>query len=129
MENLKKLDKFTNKIRFYKRVECEIHKKMTEYFPEFKNSNVGLHYYDASYIIEFIIGWFKKVDEDSIYNLAFLRHDRSDKIDRIYFNVGGHNFHMGSVDEIDFEKYKKLLTEIVNDKSLKNHYNRYVDEC
>ena len=125
-ENVKnKLDELNSKTNPKKMLEDRIKEKMSECFPDFKNGITGLKSYSISDIREFIIGYFKYADDSSDYDLKFLKYDKSNKYKEIYLSWKHNAVHIRSDSEIDFEEYKRLITEIINDDSLKNFYYEY----
>ena len=128
-ENAKNLlDELNSKTSIEERLEDRIKEKMDKYFPDFKNNLVGLKYYSTSDILQFMMDYFKNVDNFSEYALESLDYNGSDEIKVIYSKWKRGNFHIKSNSEIDFEKYTQLVTEIVNDDSLKNFYHEYGSE-
>ena len=128
-ENTKnRLDKLNSKTSIQEKLEDRIKEKMDKYFPDFKNNLVGLKYYSTSNILQFIMDYFKNVDNFSEYALKSLDYNGSNEHKVIYSNWKRNDIHMGSDSDIDFEKYTQLVTEIVNDDSLKNFYHEYGSE-
>ena len=122
------LDELNSKTNIGKMLEDRIKEKMDKCFPDFKNSAIGLKFYNISNIRQFIIDYFKYADHSPDYSLQFLKYDESNKRKVIYLNWKHNDIHMESDSDIDFEKYTQLVTEIVNDESLKNFYHEYGSE-
>ena len=128
-ENAKNLlDELNSKTSIEERLEDRIKEKMDECFPDFKNNLVELKYYSTYDILQFIMDYFKNVDNFSKYALESLDYNGSNEHKVIYSKWKRDNFHIRSNSEIDFEEYKKLVKEIVNDNSLKNFYHEYGSE-
>ena len=128
-ENVKnKLDELNSKTNPKKMLEDRIKEKMSECFPDFKNGITGLKSYSISDIREFIIDYFKYADHSPDYDLKFLKYDKSNKYKKIYLSWKHNAVHIRSDSEIDFKEYKRLITEIINDDSLKNFYYEYGSE-
>ena len=128
-ENIKnRLDELNSKTNPKKMLEGRIKEKMSECFPDFKNGITGLKSYSISDIQEFIIDYFKYADDSPDYDLKFLKYDKSNKYKEIYLSWKHNAVHIRSDSEIDFEEYKRLMTEIINDDSLKNFYYEYGSE-
>ena len=119
------LDELNSKTSIEERLEDRIKEKMDKCFPDFKNSIIELKSYSISNIRQFIIDYFKYADHSHDYDLRFLKYDESNERKVIYLNWKRNDIHMWSDSDIDFEKYMQLVTEIVNDDSLKNFYYEY----
>ena len=125
-ENVKnRLDELNSKTNPKKMLDDRIKEKMSECFPDFKKGITGLKSYSISNIQEFIIDYFKYADNSPDYDLKFLKYDKSNRYKEIYLSWKHDVVHIRSDSEIDFEKYKQLVTEIVNDESLKKFYYEY----
>ncbi len=122
------LDELDSKTSIAEILEDKIKEKMDECFSDFENRVTELKYYDISNIRQFIIDYFKNVNGFSEHALKSLYYNKSNEHKVIYSKWKPNGFHMGSDSEIDFEKYKKLVTEIINDDSLKKSYSEYGSE-
>ena len=119
------LYELSSKTSIEKELEDRIKEKMKECFDDFENNLLKSKHYDISNIRQFIMAYFKYADRSHDYDLKFLKYDKSNEYKEIYLSWKHNAVHMRSDSEIDFEKYKQLVTEIVNDESLKNFYHEY----
>ena len=119
------LDELNSKTSIEEKLEDRIEEKMKKCFPDFENNNLNSKHYNTSNIRQFIMDYFKYADHSPDYDLKFLKYDKLNKYKEIYLGWKHDAVHIGSDSDIDFEEYKRLITEIINDDSLKNFYYEY----
>lgn len=126
------LDELNGKTSIEERLQDVIAEKMNRYFPTLKSATSGieaLDNYSVNSIIQFMMICFRNQDLAN-HALASLDYGESDRTKFIYSQWGRNDFHiiMRSDGNLDFDTYKKLVKEMLDDTSLKDFYNEFVDD-
>ena len=132
-ENTKNLlDELNGKTSIEEKMEGVIKEKMHYYFPALKSSaslTESSDHYKTDGIIRFMMKYFRGQDNFAKYALDSLVCKESDGVKFVYSQWNSNNFHIvvQSDSEIDFETYKKLVREMLDDDSLNNFYKEHAD--
>lgn len=126
------LDELNDKTSIEERLQGALKEKMSHYFPALQSAASGIKSsdnYNAGYIIQFIMNHFRERDPTD-HALASLAYGESDGTKSIYPQRNRNESHiiMGSDGNLDFETYKKLVKEMLDDTSLKDFYNEFTGE-
>lgn len=126
------LDELNGKTNIEKRLQGVIKEKMDQYFPALPSVVSGIEpsdNYNVDCIIQFMMAYFRDRDFSN-HALASLAYGESDGTKFIYSQWRRNDFHiiMRSDDNLDFETYKKLMKEMLDDTSLKDFYNEFANE-
>lgn len=133
-ENVKNLlAELNGKTSIEERLEGVIKEKMHDYFPALQSSTSvteSSDHYSMDDIMRFMMGYFMDRDNFAKYAFGSLDYGESNGVKFVYSKWNSNDLHiiMGSDGKIDFETYKKLVKEMLDDDSLNNFYNEYADE-
>lgn len=127
------LDELNSKASVEERLRDVIEEKMNRYFPALQSAASGTElsdHYDVDRIIQFMLHCF---GDPGFVNhaLNYLAYGEEDGTKFIHSQRRHNDFHIivRSDNNLDFETYKKLVKEILDDTSLKDFYNEFADEC
>lgn len=128
------LDELNAKTSIEERLQDVINEKVNHYFPTLPSVTSGTElpdYYNVDRIVQFMMRYFGNQDFAN-HALDSLDYDGSDgtTFKPVYSHWWPNDFHIiiRSDYDLDFETYKKLVKEMLDDTSLKDFYNEFADE-